>query len=148
MVVWQTTKDLDVKPTLLPLLKDGDLQIRMWTVGLLSQMADEAPEVFEIVAPYAVDPDVRMRGMVLSMMPYFGKRGLPILQRGLLDVDHWRIRWSAMWTVARMGKEAEPLLPIMLALQNDPEAEIRKELPEALFQMDPKRFPKSANPDN
>jgi hypothetical protein len=144
--VWRTTKDVGMKAIALPLLEHADPKVRIAAVHVLSEMAGNAPELLEPLAKSMDDSDWRVRELVVSSLAHFGKRGLPILQRGLRD-PAIRVRSFAVLTSGGLGKDAEELIPILLMLQNDPDPFFHRYVPKALHQIDPKRFAKPANED-
>jgi hypothetical protein len=144
--VWRSTKDMEVKAIALPLLDHPDANIRASAIHVLSALASDAPDLFEPLAKLAEDSDWRVRAAVVSSMAFFGRRGMPILQRGLRD-SYWEVRVYAVLSAGRLGKVAAELIPILLTLQNDPSPFFRDGVPRALHQIDPKRFAKPANED-
>jgi HEAT repeat protein len=144
--VWRTSKDVEMKAIALPLLDHADPKIRIAAIRGLSAMGGDTPELFEPLSKMMDESDWRVRVAVVSSMAYFGKRGLPVLQRGLGDPsNHVRI-YSAI-TTANLGKNAEELIPILVTLQNDSDSSFRDFVSNALHEIDPKRFAKPARKD-
>jgi HEAT repeat protein len=140
------TKDIELKAIALPLLDHADANVRISAIRVLSEMAGDAPDLFDPLSKMMGESDWRVRVAVVSSMSYFGKRGLPVLQRGLGDPGR-EVRVYAVLSAGRLGKVAEELIPILLTLQNDPSPFFRDGVPRALHQIDPKRFAKPANED-
>jgi hypothetical protein len=142
--VWRQTKDAEMKSVVLPLLDHPDRHIRMSAIYVLTTMAVDAPDLFD---PLSKLTEVQVRADAISSLAYFGKRGLPILQRALRDPDR-NIRRCAVFSAARLGKDAENLIPLMLTLQKEADPSFRQDLANALHQIDPTRFAKPAQGDD
>lgn len=135
--------DPELKSLLVPLLGDRDESMRRSIVWILGELAPFNPDLFIPLAKAAEDPNLNMRAGAIHSMRCFGKRGVPIIRKGLRDPDRW-VRAEAFGATEALGKDAEDLIPDLLAMCDDPNPHDRRNASHTLYRMDPKRFAKPA----
>ncbi|MBI3823399.1 MAG: HEAT repeat domain-containing protein [Planctomycetes bacterium] len=140
--LWRNGKDPQIRNILLPMLDDGDQELRRSALNLVIAMARDAPELFEPLARLTNDADLTVRHNAIQSMRHFDAHGVPILEKALCD-PNVTMRLCAIAGVPP-EKHSEPLIPILLRLTKDPNAQVSRDAANALYIMNPKRFAKPA----
>jgi len=142
-VVWFATKERETIEVVRPLHNHENLEVRRTAVSLLCYMARSEPSMFDTVAKFAADPDAIVRMDAVNALQAYGKRVLPLLRQALRDPDKI-VRLTAIRVTSELRADGAELVPQMLAMQNDPDPNIRRNASHALYMMDSKQFAKPA----
>jgi hypothetical protein len=140
-VLWRASKDAGLRQIIVPLLDHADYDVRVGAIRVFGEMCREMPENFDRLAKLAEHPDVGTRVNAIIAIEAFGKRAIPILRKGLRDKNTCRF---TVVGAGRMRQDAAELIPDLLALRNDADADVRTAVEAALPLIDPDRFPPAA----
>jgi hypothetical protein len=137
--LWMALKDREAQSTLTAVVKDHEVSLPREGIAALGEVTD-IPELFDWFARWSDDPDWVIAIHSVRAMQHYGKRGVPVLKKGLLIRSVY-----ATEAACQLGKDAAELMPVLLTLQNDPDPRIRLNVQRTLTKIDPRQFPDPAN---
>lgn len=135
--VWWGAQEATILPVILRLLGDPDREARSIAVTTLCHMAGQVPESF----PHLVElyHGGEFKWEALRVMPRCGKRGVPIIRDALGDKGLWL---TAIVCAGHLRQDGAELIPDLLALR---QLHGHTYIDDALFLIDPERFPLKKN---
>ena len=148
--LWRITKDRKVIPTLMQVLRTpranrgaGPFAVTYSCQGMalsvLGEIARDLPELFPDVIAFANDNDEFLRACAMSEMSNFGKKGIPVVLKGLDDPDE-SVRVCAAESLRRMGRAARETIPRLERMVKEDNTSVRASAIAALIAIDPRRF--------
>jgi HEAT repeat protein len=133
----RTLTELDVPPV--PSSSPSSISDYVGVLILLQDVYQESPEFF----PDSITVGRNLRSAIscfaMDEMAKFGKKGIPILVRGLNDRNPW-VRESAADALSKMGSDAYPAVPWLEHRISDNHPDVQKKVVRALQAIDPIRL--------